>query len=112
MKLKIKLPTNNKKFEWFEIKMIVSNKIEKLLNKGANKISFKTKNEKKDLKLILPKAPIIKKEVLSNGYEIFKLIKPFEIQIKTQQIEKLEEEKVLATVSKAYKEKLKNSLKN
>ncbi len=53
-------------------RMIVPNKIERLLNKEVNKISFKTKNEKKDLKLILPKAPIIKKEVLSASVNIEK----------------------------------------
>jgi len=79
MKLKIKLPTNNQKFEWFEIKKTVPNKIARLLNQDTKQ-----------------KAPIIKKEVLSNGYEIFRLIIPFEIQIKTPQIEKLKEEKVLA----------------
>jgi len=79
MKLRIKLPTNNKKFEWFEIKKTVPNKIARLLNKGAK-----------------PKAPIIKKEVLSNGYEIFRLIIPFEIEVNLPKIEQIEEEKVLA----------------
>ncbi|WP_028950928.1 zinc ribbon domain-containing protein [Sulfurihydrogenibium subterraneum] len=79
MKLKIKLPITNQKFKWFEIKKAVSNKIAKLLNKEAK-----------------PKAPLIKKELLSNGYEIFKLIIPFEIKINTPKVEKIEEEKLLS----------------
>jgi len=79
MKLQIKLPTNNQKFEWFEIKKTVPNKIAKVLNKGAK-----------------AKAPIIKKEILSSGYEIFKLIIPFEIKIDLPRIEQIEETKVLA----------------
>lgn len=79
MKLKIKLPTINQKFKWFEIKKVAPNKIARLLNKGAK-----------------PQAPLIKKELLSNGYEIFKLIIPFEIKVDTTKIEYIEEKKVLA----------------
>jgi len=64
MRLKIKLPTVNQKFEWFEIKKVVPNKIAKILNQGAK-----------------AKAPLIKKKLLSNGYEIFKLLIPFEIKV-------------------------------
>jgi len=79
MRLKIKLPTVNQKFEWFEIKKVVPNKIAKLLNQGAK-----------------AKAPLIKKELLSNGYEIFKLLIPFEIKVNIPEIEDIEEEKVLS----------------
>jgi IS605 OrfB family transposase len=79
MKLKIKLPTINQKFKWFEIKKVIPNNIAKLLTKGAKS-----------------QAPLIKKELLSNGYEIFKLIIPFEININTPNIEDIEENKVLA----------------
>lgn len=78
MKLRIKLPTTKQKFKWYKIKKIVPNKIAKLLNKGAK-----------------AKAPIIKKELLSNGYEIFRLIIPFEIKIQDTDIKEVEE-KVLS----------------
>ena len=119
MRLKIKLPTVNQKFEWFEIKKVAPSKIAKLLNKGANKKGV-------DLKLILPKAPLIKKEILSNGYEIYKLIIPFEISIDTakiidrlqKEIDRLERktdkiaDNIHTTISKTHKEKLQNRLKH
>ncbi len=79
MRLKIKLPTNNEKFKWIEIKKVVPNRIARLLNKGAK-----------------PQAPLIKKEILSSGYEIFRLIIPFEVKVEIPKIEEIEEEKVLA----------------
>ncbi|SMP03889.1 transposase, IS605 OrfB family, central region, partial [Venenivibrio stagnispumantis] len=79
MKLNIKLPTINKQFRWFEIKKLVPTKIARLLTKGAK-----------------PQAPLIKKELLSNGYNIYRLIIPFEIEIKSFDIENIEENRVLS----------------
>ncbi|GAB6071795.1 hypothetical protein JCM14244_01720 [Venenivibrio stagnispumantis] len=79
MKLNIKLTTINKEFKWFEIKKLVPTKIAKLLTKGAK-----------------PQAPLIKKELLSNGYHIYRLIIPFEIEIKSFDIENIEENRVLS----------------
>ncbi|GAB6072457.1 hypothetical protein JCM14244_08340 [Venenivibrio stagnispumantis] len=79
MKLNIKLPTINKEFKWFEIKKLVPTKIARLLTKGAK-----------------PQAPLIKKELLSNGYNIYRLIIPFEIEIKSFDIENIEENRVLS----------------
>jgi len=79
MKLNIKLPTINKQFRWFQIKKLVPTKIARLLTKGA--------------KL---QAPLIKKELLSNGYNIYKLIIPFEIEVNIPDIEQIKENKVLS----------------
>ncbi|GAB6072793.1 hypothetical protein JCM14244_11700 [Venenivibrio stagnispumantis] len=79
MKLNIKLPTINKQFRWFEIKKLVPTKIAKLLTKGAK-----------------PQAPLIKKELLSNGYNIYRLIIPFEIEVNIPDIEQIEENRVLS----------------
>lgn len=79
MELKLKLPTQGRKFRWFTVKKVVPSKMARMLTKGAK-----------------PKAPLIKKEWLPSGYEIFRLVVPFEVKVDLPKIEEVEEIKVLA----------------
>jgi len=61
--LKIKIPVRGLKFRWFEVVKPVPKKIAYMLEVGAK-----------------PKAPLIKRERLKSGFDIYRLILPFEVE--------------------------------